>query len=365
MKRIFLFALLVTMLTACKQDSITEAGNLTQHKEYIYATFEEDTRVELNEKKQTVWTEGDQIVRFGNGVYDVWDFTGKTGDRGGSFEFWGAWNYNVDYDFGDKVYALYPYANYYACYYFNDTGEPALIHYVRAEQNYKPNTYDPASNIMLGVSDEGTNFTFCNLMGHLRLSLTGDKCVEKITLCGNRNEVINGLRYFRFSNINEAYWYDMYTTLTTLVCNDVQLTDTPTEFYFTLAPITFSEGISVNVYFTDGTVYPISTSKAVSIERNTIQPMATVDTSGDVEWQTILIEHSGSVAATPILYGYTNLVGYTYWGDGFMTPISDVSSSYVYDDGLDKHDITVKSQNATYLYIKSCEGISEIDLSNF
>lgn len=365
MKRIFIFTLLVTMFTACMQDSITEVDNKSPKQKCIYATFEEDTRVELNEKKQTVWSEGDQIVRFGNGVYDVWNFTGKTGDRGGSFEYGGAWEYSVGYDFGDKIYALYPYANYYACYFFNDTGEPALIHNVRAEQNYKPNTYDPVSNIMLGVSDEGTNFTFRNLMGHLRLSLTGDKCVSHITLTGNNNEVINGLRYFRFNNFNESYWYDSLTSTTTLRCNGVQLTDTPTEFYFTLAPTYFGNGISVEVHFTDGTMYPIRTTKEVLIERNTIQPMANVNTGNEIEWQTILIEHSGSVVATPVLYGYTNLVGYTYWGDGFMTPISDVVSSYVYDDGLDKHDITVKSQNATYLYIKSCEGISEIDLSNF
>lgn len=365
MKRIFIFTLLVTMFTACMQDSITEVDNKSPKQKCIYATFEEDTRVELNEKKQTVWTEGDQIVRFGNGIYDVWNFTGKTGDRGGSFEYGGAWEYSVGYDFGDKIYALYPYANYYACYFFNDTGEPALIHNVRAEQNYKPNTYDPVSNIMLGASDDGKNFVFQNLMGHLRLSLTGDKCVSHITLTGNNNEVINGLRYFRFNNFNESYWYDSLTSTTTLRCNDVQLTDTPTEFYFTLAPTYFGNGISVEVHFTDGTMYPIRTTKEVLIERNTIQPMANVNTGNEIEWQTILIEHSGSVVATPVLYGYTNLVGYTYWGDGFMTPISDVVSSYVYDDGLDKHDITVKSQNATYLYIKSCEGISEIDLSNF
>ena len=353
------------MLTACMQDSITEPNSVSQRPEYIYASFEEDTRVELNAQKKTVWTEGDRIVRIGQDVYDTWTFTGKTGDRSGSFEFWGTWNYNVDYDFGDKVYALYPYANYYACYYFNDTGEPALIHYVRAEQNYKPNTYDPESNIMLGVSDEGTNFTFCNLMGHLRLSLTGDKCVEKITLCGNRNEVINGLRYFRFSNINEAYWYDMYTTLTTLVCNDVQLTDTPTEFYFTIAPTYFQNGIKVYVYFTDGTVYPISTNKQISIERNTIQPMATVDISSEnIVWQNIKIKHQGNSVVIPLLGGSSALAGFIYWGDGYMMDIGP-SGSYVYYDGLEEHEITIKSQNATILYLSNCDGISEIDLSEF
>jgi hypothetical protein len=110
-------------------------------------------------------------------------------------------------------------------------------------------------------------------------------------------------------------------------------------------------------------MYPIRTTKEVLIERNTIQPMATVDT-GNIEWQTITIQHHGDTAYTPMLYGLSNMVSYTYWGDGFMTN-NNTGSSYVYSDGLDAHEITIKSQNATYLYLGSCEGISEIDLSNF
>ena len=87
MKRITLFALVVTMLTACMQDSITEPNSVSQRPEYIYASFEEDTRVELNAQKKTVWTEGDRIVRIGQDVYDTWTFTGKTGDRSGSFQY--------------------------------------------------------------------------------------------------------------------------------------------------------------------------------------------------------------------------------------------------------------------------------------
>ena len=92
--------------------------------------------------------------------------------------------------------------------------------------------------------------------------------------------------------------------------------------------------------------------------------MATVDTGDGIEWQTITIKHRGSIASAPVLYGDSNIVSYTYWGDGFMTD-TNIDGSYVYSDGLDEHEIMVKSQNATYLYLGSCAGISEIDLSNF
>lgn len=363
MKRIFIFTLLVTMFTACMQDSITEVDNKSPKQKCIYATFEEDTRVELNEKKQTVWTEGDKIVLYANGRHEAWGFMGKTGDRGGSFSYLGYYSGVPEFDFGDKCFAFYSCDNYGGFAYFTDTGEPAIFYYVRAEQQYKPNTYDPLSNAMIGVSDDGENFTFRNLMGHLRLSLTGDKCVEKITLRGNQNEILNGKRYVKYDNTDVSNWYSGYTAITTLTCNGIQLTNKPTEFYFTLAPTYFGNGISVEVHFTDETMYPIRTTKEVLIERNTIQPMATVDT-GNIEWQTITIQHRGDTAYTPMLYGLSNMVSYTYWGDGFMTN-NNTGSSYVYSDGLDTHEITIKSQNATYLYLGSCEGISEIDLSNF
>lgn len=352
------------MFTACMQDSITEQSNLSSNKRYIYATIEDDTRVELNENKQTVWSEGDQIVRFGNGIYDVWNFTGTTGDRGGSFEFYAAWENGVNYDFGDTVYALYPYTSYHAYGFFGD-GEPALFHYISSVQAYKPNTYDPTSNVMLGMSNDGENFTFRNLMGHLRLSLTGEKSVMYIALQGNNNEILTGVRYFRCSNFNDANWYDYLDTTSYIFCEDgVQLTDTPTEFYFSLPPTVFSNGIYIEVYFTDGTTYPIRTTKEVIIERNTIQPMANVDTGSGIEWQTITIKHHGTTVASPVLYGPTNLVNYTYWGDGYVSH-TNASGSYVYNDGLEEHEITIKSTNATSLYIDSCAGISEIDLTQF
>ena len=363
MRKFTLLTLLVIGFTACTQNTIDEASNIKKNVKQIYATFEEDTRVELNENKKTVWTEGDKIVLYANGRHEAWGFMGKTGDRGGSFSYLGYYTSVPEFDFGDKCFAFYSCDNYGGFAYFTDTGEPAIFHYVRAEQQYKPKTYDPLSNAMIGVSDDGKNFTFRNLMGHLRLSLTGDKCVEKITLRGNQNEILNGVRYVKYDDTDVSNWYSDYTAITTLTCNGVQLTDKPTEFYFTLSPTLFNGGISVEVFFTDGTMYPIKTTNAVLIERNHIQPMATVDT-GSVEWQTITIQHRGTTAHTPVLKRLSNMVSYTYWGDGYMTDYN-IDSSYVYTDGVEEHEIVVKSQNATYLYLGSCEGISEIDLTKF
>lgn len=366
MRNFVIIALTATLLASCTQDIDIEIVAQTHDVEHIYASFEEDTRVELNTNKQTVWTEGDMIVRYANGVHDVWKFDGKSGDRSGSFSHYGSYNSYVDFDFGDKYYALYSYENYEGVAYFNNTGEPALVFNVEPTQTYKPNTYDPASNIMLGISDNGTNFTLRNLMGYLRLSLTGEKAVSHITLSGNNDEVLNGRRYVKYDDMEVAGWYDNTTTTTTLDCgtNGVQLTSTPTVFYFTLAPTLFSKGISVEVHFTDGTTYPISTSKEIVIERNTIQPMATVNTENEIEWQTIILKHYGTTLYAPYIIGGSTLSGYIEWGDGNTSDIN-IYSSYKYGDSAEQHDIVVKTINATCVYLESCAGISEIDLTNF
>lgn len=364
MKKSILLALLATAFVGCTQADIDETRP-SSPEEVIYATIaeEEITRVELNNKKQTTWSAGDYIVRYGQDVHDVWEFAGVTGDRNGVFKLFGEWSDLVDFDFKGKYYSFYPYDSYAGLGGFQN-GDKAIFYYIKSEQNYIKNSYDPRSNIMHGIGSDASNFTFKNLMGYLRLSLKGDKKVQSITLEGNNGEYLGGYKYIHLEDISINGWYSDVTTYMTLNCNGVQLTDIPTEFYFALDPTTFSQGISVTILFTDGTVFPQSTSKSIGIERNVIQPMATIDTGAELEWQTVTIQHSGDKVSAPTLYGYSALSGYLYWGDDYMSDLNSLKS-YVYDDGISEHTITVKSLNATGFEIEDCTGISAIDLSNF
>lgn len=367
MRRILIFTLFASLLVSCQDAKIDEAVNNIQPKEYIHATITTDnTRVELNNYKQTVWTEGDLIIRLGDNIHDIWMFDGKTGDRGGKFYKYAWYDWTIDHNFNGKYFALYPYRD--GLYYGTGTftnGDLAIFYKVFAEQNYHPNSYDTQSNIMLGLGKDAENFTFQNAMGYLRLSLTGSKKVKSIVLEGNNDEIMAGIRYIHQEDIYISQWYDEPSYSMTLNCgNGVQLTDTPTEFYFALVPTLFEKGIDIQVVFTDGTRFPIRTSKAISIERNCIQPMATVETGDGVKWQTITIKHTGDTISGPQLLGETNLSGYVYWNDGWMSDIN-VFTSYVFDDDKLEHEVVVKALNANYLYINGCTGISEIDLSNF
>lgn len=355
------------MFAACTEDRIEEVVNNNADADKIYATIAEtecdDTRVQLNEKRQTVWNEGDKIFVYCNSYFREYTFDGKTGDRSGSFTYttnYGAPDSNAVVNY-DKYYAVHLNTLLYGWY---NNGDPIFYVTLPATQSYKKNSYGTDTNAMLGTSTDGENFTFKNLYGYLRLSLTGSKVVQSIEISGNDGEVVAGELYVN-KDAQLVEWYQNLSDSITIDCGSgVMLTDIPTNFYVTLPTIAFESGISVKVNFTDGTVFPKRTSKEIVIARNTIQPMATFDTGGDVEWQTVTIKHSGSEISAPILSGSTAISGYIYWGDDYMSEVNTLES-YVYDDGQPSHTVTVKSLNAWRFTIYGCEGISEIDFTNF
>lgn len=356
----------MAICVACTENNIDEPSQDNSTTRRIYATitpFEEGgTRIELNDKLQTTWTAGDRIATFYNGISQLWGFEGNTGDRSGSFAHITDVNPASELIEFDRYYALIYHAHMYYPGYYNDYS-PAFRITMPEVQSYKMGSYSLNSNIMLGSSDDGVNYSFKNVFAYLSLSLTGSKSVKSITLRGHNGEYLTGLVIV---NTNcQITDFKEYNTELTLDCGDgVQLTDEPTNFYIVLPPTTFSNGFTVNTIFTDGTVYPKSTSKSVTLERNTIQPMATIDSDSDVNWQTITIKHRGTTIAAPHLTGETALTGYIYWGDGYMSDLY-ATESYVYSDQLSSHTITIKALCADEFSMDSCEGIVSIDLSTF
>ena len=360
---------MAALLASCAQDAAVDEPRMESAMNKIYATIDDseyansddDTRVELNDKKQTVWTAGDRIMTFSNDGFKLWQFDGKTGDRSGSFIY--VHNYgkpDLSYVNYDQHYAVYLADFTYGAY---SDKSPTFYTTLPSTQNYKEQSYALNTNAMLGTSSDGKNYKFKNLCGYIRLSITGSKVVDNIVIKGRNSEWITG--QFYFDKNGELTPYDNNAYSITLDCEDsVQLTDIPTEFYITLPPTTFAKGITVTINFTDGTVFTKSTSKSVTIERNTIQPMKSFNTGGEVEWQTISISHTGNKVYSPYFYGSSALSGFIYWGDDYMSNINN-SSSYIYDDNKASHTITTKTMGATAVEITNCKGISEIDLTNF
>ena len=360
MKRILAFACLVAVAAGCVREEVQEpleAG----HK--IYALIDgDDTKVQLNSARKTVWTAGDQITVLGEYVgynYSEWTFDGQTGDRDGSFSLNSTGIFN-DLDF-DKYHAIYgPYDG------LNMIDERlVLFSKVLAAQTYIPGSYGLQANVMYGTSDDGTDFRFSNMLGYLRLSLTGDKVVDRIVLSGNDEETLAGNFYFFTDDFQTLHWNGNSSRRIVLDCGDegVQLTNETVYFYFVLPPMTFGSGISVEVHFEDGSFYPQTTTKSLTIERNTILPMSEINT-GDALWQTVSLYHTGELIYAPYFSGGTALSGMMVWGDGQTTVLGSVES-HRFTDSQPFHTVQAKVKDADFFGLDSCEGISKIDLSGF
>lgn len=365
MKRLSTILLLTLLCAACQEAQIEEQTNASGSVERIYATIngiEDDTRVELNEKLHTVWSADDQIYVFGPNTYKLYEFDGETGDTRGSFSLETTYRIPAAYNPTD-YYAFYP-KELFAGYNSID-GSFFLSSEIPQIQEYQRGSYDNDTNTMIGYSQNTRNFMFQNILGYLRVSIKGDQCVRDIELQSNGRETLSGMFSFAADDINSLNWYDNKKETIKIDCGKqgVQLSDTPTDFYFVMMPGEYADGISLTLNFTDDTSFTKSTSKSITIKRNTIQPMSAFKV-GDVTWQVVTIKHTNSMIAAPQLLGSTSMMGYIYWGDESYSEIN-ADSSHVYYDDEEEYTITIQAVNATAVELPSCEGITSIDLSDF
>ena len=69
---------------ACAQDDIIGSGAAEQHSlgELVVAFEADDTRVQLNDDRKTVWTNDDRVaVYYASGRVEEWMYNGATGER--------------------------------------------------------------------------------------------------------------------------------------------------------------------------------------------------------------------------------------------------------------------------------------------
>lgn len=369
MRKLLMGALLSTMWMACSKDQTVSDESMDTQT--IYATIEEPaaSRVQLNEQKKTVWTANDKIIIYEPEALTLWQFQGKTGDRSGTFQHIGTYNVpdnyaSVGFQGHNALFSSQSYVNYGV----DAQGGGVIITQLEATQTYEPNSYGVKANLMFGHSDDGSSYSFMNLLGYLRLSLTGEKKVQKIELWSNdTDQILAGLIGFSPNTPTQLLWYNNFSYTLTLDCGEegVQLSNQPTDFYFAMKPDVLANGITVQVHFTDGTFFPKTTGKSITIERNAIQPMAVFATGDDVEWQTTQIWHTGNYIAAPNLYYYTDTpaTGIIEWGDGSSSMIN-MERDHDYTDGEPSHTVVVKSSNAIGVSISELRGITKIDLSN-
>ena len=341
---------------ACTQETIDEQSAIrVDAPETIKVGFEDDeTRIQLNSAQKTVWTKEDLVsVFYRSDANQKWQYQGETGERVGNLK-------RVEDATATtqttKTVVVYPYSKNY----WLNTDNYAIDATLPATQYYAAGSYGVGSNLMVSQS-EFTQFSLKSVCGWLKLQLTGNgEVVKSIKFRGNNGEQVAGLIYVDTataeatlasemggSDDNNAggnlVFDDTIITEVVLDCGEgVTLGAEATPFYISLPPQTFANGFTVEIECEDYELMTLTTEKELVIERNHIQPMASVEHNAEQIipnneiWYT-----NGSTTEATTLYSTTafgaNIVSNTYdaakecWVikfDGKVTTIGDEAFRY-------------------------------------
>ena len=194
----------------------------------------------------------------------------------------------------------------------------------------------------------------------------GDKVVKSIELINNENKYISGRYYFAANDSKQLRWDREVERKNSILLDcdkGVQLLSTPTDFYFALQPIELKSGISLNITFTDGTTHPYEYKKSIKVVQNEAVSIGRFNTaSGNT--QSVNIKVSGKTFWVPSFEGSLSLSGFITFGDGESKPLNSVER-HLYADDKDTHNANFVMRGATTIKMNNCEGITELDLSNF
>ena len=313
MKKLLLFVLAAFAFAACEQAPIEEQSAIRHEApETITVGFEgDDTRIQLNEAQKTVWTKDDLVsVFYRSDANQKWQYQGETGERVGNLK-------RVDAGTAtrgmDRVVVVYPYNE---DYYINPSTFNVQAS-LPATQHYLKDSYGVGDNLMVAQS-EFTQFSLKNVCGWLKLQLTGDgEVVKSITFKGKDGEQVAGMIYvdtmtaeatlaaeMGSADDNNAggnlVFDDTILTEVTLDCGEgVTLDAEATAFYIALPPQTFENGFKVEIVCADDTKMVKSSNKALSIERNHIQPMTAMEFTPPVPNNQIWYTSSDGNVVTP------------------------------------------------------------------
>lgn len=160
-------------------------------------------------------------------------------------------------------------------YVISDITLPATQYYASASFG---NGAFPMAAITSSKSDYSLKFK--NVLGSLKLQLTGTASIASISITGNNGEVLCGAASVTVSNTStpSITLTDATATTVTFDCGDgVQLdAETATDFIIALPPMTMTGGFTVVVTDTGGGSMEIKTTRSQTIARSNLLKMPAV-----------------------------------------------------------------------------------------
>lgn len=276
MKKFTSIMLWGALLCGCGQDNddVVNPNNKVKGR-VIYALFQNDgTKTYLDESLSPHWHAGDEISFFDADTYNSkYIFAGETGDESGEFN-------AVTTGSGTAVattYGVYPYSV------ISLSTAGVLTVGLPIIQAYGVNSFGRGANTMVAVGKDANDdkLFFKNACGYLVIKLYNPEgvSVKSIVLEGNAGEKIAGEAKIT-ATYNDAPSVAMASDATTYITMDcgagVEIgttADDATEFWFVLPEMTFNGGITITATNIEGNIFKRTTTKAVSVVRNEVQPM--------------------------------------------------------------------------------------------
>lgn len=207
-------------------------------------------------------------------------------------------------------------------------------------QEYAAGSFANGSYPMVAVTSntDDETFAFKNLMGVVKLTLTGNATIKRIQFVSNDEyEYAAGYVTIKASNGSDpvlSFEEDGETSVT-LDCGDgVALTSEGTSFYIALPPATFTSGFSFVVTDSEGKVQTISSSKSQEIKRNTILNMPAVAYEGTEPHYMTFVSQGSSTLGMSVTktQEVTRSLQYSYdtvnWSDWTLSDTSYESLSF-------------------------------------
>ncbi|MBP3565356.1 MAG: leucine-rich repeat domain-containing protein [Alistipes sp.] len=333
MKNIFKTILASMLLvTSCATDTELEVAPTAQSNKF-YASIEAPaTRTYADEDGKLLWNANDEITLFqGNAYPRQFQFKGETGKNYGEFEEINPPTGVISANPLEANYAIYPYAA-------NTTisNQGQISYTIPAVQPYAKDSFGLGANPMVAVTKNTTdNFlAFKNLCGYFEFSLYGDITVKSIEFKGNNNEKLAGAVTITATNQDDPTFVfaDGATETITLDCGDgVSLgadAANATKFWFVVPATTYAEGITITITDTEGKKMTKSTSKSITVERSTIQPLNAflVTTENDIPNNKIYYTTTDGNVITPYSQSFGATITSNVYenGKGIITFEGDV-----------------------------------------
>lgn len=275
----FCVSLLLLCLAGCRQDELQSLRQsdtrLTSVKATTSAAVKSRTQLSGN---TVIWEQSDAIGIFSNTSDEAvrYDLTEIQGNEA-RFES----EIGVS---GKTFYAFYPYSAQSAV-----EGTTVSYHLTNG-QDYRAGSFDTGDCPMVAKSTD-SNFRFLQTCGIIRLRLTGTMAVSSIWLQGNNGEAIAGDGTIDIASDAPVFTIDRSGDKQTFIrlrtSANVQLSKSNvTEFYFVVAPQTFSQGITVDITgMVNGTEQTIrkQAQQSITVTRSVISSFAAVDTDAELE----------------------------------------------------------------------------------